>query len=85
MELCVGPIYGLVFFLIIFFLHHHYRSAYQLLVDAGAVVFAAVGVYYSYRYIDKKAADEIAGGLKELEEVEQEEASLVKVRKEAGE
>lgn len=85
MELWGGPIYGLVFFLIVFFLHHHYRSAYQLLVDAGAAVFAAVAVYYSYRYIDKKSADEIAQGLKELEELEQEEASSVEVRKETGE
>lgn len=80
MELWGGPIYGSIFFLIVFFLHHHYRSVYQLLVDVGAIVFAAVAVYYSYRYIDKKSADEIARGVKELEELEQDEMPAKEVR-----
>lgn len=84
MELRVGILYGTAVFCAGLLLNRHYHSAYQLLIDAVVVVFAAGITYFSYHHIEKKSADEIARGLQELEELERCETDAPLAESETG-
>jgi cation transport ATPase len=71
-ECIIALSYGVIMLITIFFAHHHYRSVPQMLFDLVLILFTIGAGYFTYKYVDKKSAEEIEKGLEELKEFEEE-------------